>query len=298
MTSPQVLPDQSLAWAIIWDGVVLIATREGLRVTAYQCQAGVWTIGWGETEGIVEGMVWTKQQSDLRLEVEIQKYADAVKGMCTKTPNDYQLAAMVSLAYNIGLRDDKKKSGLYYSSVLRLHNAGDFNGAARAFAMLNEYRDPKTGKLAISDGLNIRRQQESGMYMTPDPNVIGADNIDMPQEVAPEKPMIKSPISNAGLVGTGASAITVVSAAITGGQGAVVPSQVSLDNVATVVGKVKDVSDQASSTYTTVAPAVHGLQKLLAEYDLNVPEVFGSVALVAAAVAFWYRQKQRATGVV
>ena len=37
-------------------GLALIKQFEGCRLTAYQCSAGVWTIGYGHTAGVYKGM--------------------------------------------------------------------------------------------------------------------------------------------------------------------------------------------------------------------------------------------------
>ena len=37
-------------------GLNLIKQFEGCRLTAYQCSAGVWTIGYGHTAGVYKGM--------------------------------------------------------------------------------------------------------------------------------------------------------------------------------------------------------------------------------------------------
>lgn len=205
--SLQVLPDASLAWAISWQGVALIAEREGLRLKAYKCPAGVWTIGWGETAGVKPGDTMTKDEADAALCTEIQKYADGVRAMCTEYPNENELAGMVSLAYNIGLRDDAGKRGLYYSSVLRLHNAGNSAGAAQAFDLINKVRDPATKQLVVSHGLVVRRAQEKALYLTPDPDSVGAMSGVMPQAVQSEPSMAASPTA---LTGAGLGAAGVV----------------------------------------------------------------------------------------
>lgn len=108
---------------------MLIALAESLRLKAYLCPAKVWTLGWGETQGIEPGMTWTKAQADERLCSELASYAQKVRSLCKAQPNDMQLGAMVSLAYNIGLGAFKK------SSVLKNSNANKFNAAARAFSL-------------------------------------------------------------------------------------------------------------------------------------------------------------------
>ena len=44
---------------------------EGLRLTAYSCPAGVWTIGYGHTSGIVSGMSITKEQAEKFLRQDV-----------------------------------------------------------------------------------------------------------------------------------------------------------------------------------------------------------------------------------
>ena len=38
------------------EGIALIKKFEGCELTAYQCSAGVWTIGYGHTKSVTEGM--------------------------------------------------------------------------------------------------------------------------------------------------------------------------------------------------------------------------------------------------
>ena len=38
----------------------LIKESEGCKLTAYKCPAGIWTLGFGQTKGVKEGMVWTQ----------------------------------------------------------------------------------------------------------------------------------------------------------------------------------------------------------------------------------------------
>ncbi len=37
------------------DAMDLIRANEGLKLRAYRCPAGVWTIGWGHTRGVESG---------------------------------------------------------------------------------------------------------------------------------------------------------------------------------------------------------------------------------------------------
>lgn len=191
------LPDPSLPWSIPMEAVGLIAEFEGCRLKAYKCPAGVWTCGWGETDGITPRTVWDQAYADRRFCDSVNQFAERVLALCTLEPSGNQLGGMTSLAYNIGLAAFAK------SSVLKAHNRGDFAAAARAFALWNKAR--VNGVLTALNGLTRRRSAESALYLKPDDGVQEA----MPQAVDEESKISKSPIaaSGAGAVGVGALAL-------------------------------------------------------------------------------------------
>lgn len=198
------LPARNLPWPISWDGVVEIASSEGCRLTAYLCSAGVPTIGWGETVGVKLGMRWSQAEADERFCKELTEYADAVRAACKVQPNDNQLAAMVSLAYNIGLGGFKK------SSVLRNHNKGDYAAAARSFALWNKAR--VNGVLTEVRGLTLRRARETAMYLKPFAYEGWFDvEPEMPQAVEPESKLQASPIAQSGAVSIATGALAAAS---------------------------------------------------------------------------------------
>ena len=55
------------------EGFELIKRNEGLRLEAYRCPAGVWTIGYGHTKGVYKGMRISKEEAEMFLcqDVEI-----------------------------------------------------------------------------------------------------------------------------------------------------------------------------------------------------------------------------------
>lgn len=195
------LPDQNLPWPIAMAAVAELADSEGLRLKAYRCPAGVWTIGWGETDGVRPGDMCTKEEADRWLLEAVTERAKAVQRMCTVEPSENELGAMVSLAYNIGLE------GLRKSTVLRQHNAGNRQAAARAFGLWNKARNPRTGQLEVLDGLTARRARESALYLTPDDP---ADASTMPQAVTAESSLARSPINAGGAAAIGMGGLTAV----------------------------------------------------------------------------------------
>jgi len=182
-------------WAIPWPAVELIARAESCELAAYICPAGKPTIGWGETEGVRLGMRWTPDQADARLRQQLARFSARVAELCTVAPTPNQLGALTSLAYNIGVQ------ALARSTVLRLHNAGDPDGAARAFALWNKAR--VGGKLTIMRGLTRRRAAEAALYLTPQH---AEQDEPMPQAVEPESSLAVSPIARGGAVTAGSGA--------------------------------------------------------------------------------------------
>lgn len=130
--------------------------------TAYQDDLGggkvdVPTIGWGSTEGVKMGDIWTVQQAEDGLRAEITKFEDGVTKAITFTPTQNQFDAMVSLAYNIGL------GGFAGSTVLRKANAGDFQAASQAFNLWNRAQGQ------VLQGLVSRRAQEAALFLLDGP---------------------------------------------------------------------------------------------------------------------------------
>jgi len=197
-------------------GRAIIKQFEGFRADAYQDVVGVWTIGFGFTRGVQPGQHMTLQQAEARLITELLGYEQAVLSGCTREPNQHQLDAMCSLAWNIGI------TGFLRSTVLKAHNRGDTQSASRAFGLWN-----KAGGREWA-GLTRRRAAEAALYLEPAPGMVqrfvegaipGAQAGEvpppaqaMPQQVDPESSMAGSAINRAATVaGTTAATVGAVS---------------------------------------------------------------------------------------
>ena len=233
------LPDPSLPWPIPMTAVAEIAESEGLSLVAYRCPAGVWTIGWGETDGVRPSDKCTKEEADRWLLEDLTERTRAVRELCTVEPSPNELGALVSLAYNIGL------AGLAKSTVLRAHNAGDRQSASRAFGLWNKAKDPDTGLLRDLPGLTARRAREAALYLQPEP---GQPPLQMPQAVEAESKPTASQINRSGVAALATGAISLVAEATEGLAGPMgrvrslvvdtlgVPSHLLLPIVLVVVG--------------------------------------------------------------
>ena len=203
-------------------GLKLVTDFEGFRGAAYQDVVGVWTICYGSTENVYEGETITKGAAEVRLKLEMAKYEKGVLEACTLPPNQNQFDALCSFAYNVGVGGMKK------SSVIKAHNRGDFDAAARAFGLWNK----AGGK--VYTGLTRRRAAEAVLYLSPveapqPPAVAGMvypppppepprtapepDVSAMPQKVDEERPMTASRI-NQGAFAAGATAAVATTAQI------------------------------------------------------------------------------------
>lgn len=182
----------------------ILKQLEGFRSTAYTPVPGdKLTIGYGFTEGVQAGDTMTLAEADKRLVYELREYEQGVWDACTLKPNANEFDAMVLLAYNVGV------AGFRRSTVLRAHNRGDKQAAARAFALWNQ----SGGK--VYAGLTRRRAMESAIYLEPvvvdTPTSLMAAQLPMPQNVTDERPMTASGINRASVVAGGTAAVAAVS---------------------------------------------------------------------------------------
>lgn len=132
------------------DGLNIIKESEGLRLKAYKCPAGVWSIGYGHTgKDVKKGMVITEEKATDLLRSDIARferhvsYYDKIYGF---TSNEF--SALVSFAYNIG-------------TIAGLTKAGTRTKLQIANKML-EYCYASGKKL---NGLYTRRQKERKLFL-------------------------------------------------------------------------------------------------------------------------------------
>lgn len=183
---------------------------------AYRCPAGVWTCGWGCTEGVNQHTLWTVDEATAALGQEMAKHEAAVEAMVRVPLKQGQFDALVSLCYNIGAGNLRK------SALLRHLNAGDYARAASHFADWKYSRvsdeklalamKVKVGERAVLPGLVRRRAAEADLFLEAETEV-------MVQRVEP--PRTKLDVKAAAL--TVAGATTSGGALVTALQAPVIP---------------------------------------------------------------------------
>lgn len=264
------LPDPSLAWPIPLAALAILAEYEqgpdgGCALVAYRCPAGVWTVGWGETDGVRPGDRCTKAQADTWLLEDLGERVRAIRALCKVEPSPNELGAFVLLAYNIGL------AAFGRSTVLRQHNAGNRQAAARAFGLWNKARNPATGALEVLNGLTSRRAREAALYLTPE---AGFERT--AQAVEAESSLVRSPIAQGSVVTIGAGAVTAAA------------------ELAPVLQEVTAAADGANAALAPVKGAlgaIRGLVGSVADF-VGIPPG-GLLAIALIAVGWWVLSKRR-----
>ena len=110
-------------------GIQLTERFEGCRLAAYPDTGGVWTIGYGHTHGVHEGMTCTREQAEAWLREDIQAAADAVNRLVSVLLKQSEFDALVDFVFNLG-------SGAFArSTMLEDLNAGNFAAAALQFPL-------------------------------------------------------------------------------------------------------------------------------------------------------------------
>jgi lysozyme len=134
-------------------GFALTETCEGLVLTSYQDQGGVWTIGYGHTGPTVHGgQTITQAQADQLLHSDVAGAVACVNRAVTGQINQNQFDALVDFAFNLGC------AALLSSTLLRDVNAGNFADAAQQFLRWDHVKG------VVLPGLLARRRHESALF--------------------------------------------------------------------------------------------------------------------------------------
>jgi lysozyme len=167
-------------------GVEALKQYEGLSLTAYRDSGGVWTIGYGSTRDVREGMRISQAEADQRFLADTEWAQAAVRTDVVVPITQPQFDALVSLAYNIGAGAFAK------STLVRLLNAGDYRGAAEQFLAWNKVRGE------VVTGLAARRAKERAMFMEPAPIAESKPSLEIPMPDSPAPSTLQTVATVAG----------------------------------------------------------------------------------------------------
>lgn len=141
------------------EGLSILKESEGLRLSAYLCPAGIWTIGYGSTrlggKPVKAGDAITAEQAEAQLRADLGVFERFVSGCVTVPLTANQFSALVCLVYNIGT------GAFAASTLLKRLNAGAYGLVADEF--------PKWCKAGGKPlpGLKIRRGKERALFLKP-----------------------------------------------------------------------------------------------------------------------------------
>ena len=134
------------------EGISLIQKFEGCETEAYQCSAGVWTIGYGHTKDVVKGMKITTEEAEQMLVDELHEYESYINKHVTVALSQNQFDALVSWVYNLG------PANLTASTMLKVLNAGQYEDVPAQMKRWNKAK----GK--VLEGLTRRRKAEACLF--------------------------------------------------------------------------------------------------------------------------------------
>ena len=184
------------------DGLNLIKEFEGMKLTAYKCPAGIWTIGVGHTSAagppeVKPGMTITAQDALAILNNDLDQYEDAVNRLVKVPLTQSQFDALVSFVYNVGVGAFQK------STLLKKLNAGQYD------AVPAELMKWTKGGGKELPGLVRRRRAECALWR----GVNDATPVDEYARVEPDAPkpsktMAQSKEGNTALITAGLGGIT------------------------------------------------------------------------------------------
>lgn len=132
--------------------LLLIRQFEGLRLTAYRCPSGIWTIGYGHTSGVKPDDTITQAQANELLEKDVNE-VEAYLNRAQLNINQNQFDALTSFIFNIG------QTAFTASTMLKLIRKNPNNPAIAAQFSRWIHSNGK-----VLPGLQRRREEESKLY--------------------------------------------------------------------------------------------------------------------------------------
>ena len=134
------------------EGLSLIKKFEGCELESYKCAAGVWTIGYGSTSGVKEGMKISPERADMLLLEYVEVFEESINKLVEVPLEQNQFDALVSWTFNLG------STNLKNSTLLKVLNDKDYEGVPAQIKRWN-----KAGG-EVLQGLVRRREAEALLF--------------------------------------------------------------------------------------------------------------------------------------
>ncbi|WP_380182623.1 lysozyme [Kalamiella sp. sgz302252] len=120
-------------------GIDFIKAQEKLRLNAEQNYAGIWTIGYGHTEGVHEGDSLTPELAEALLRSDLKQCEARLHQALAVPVTQNQFDALCSILFSVGTGQRGVKAGLIAlksgqpSTLLMFLNQGCYAAAAEQF---------------------------------------------------------------------------------------------------------------------------------------------------------------------
>ena len=134
------------------EGLSLIKKFEGCKLQSYKCAAGVWTIGYGSTNGIEEGMEISQERADMLLLEDVEVFEKAVNELVEVPLEQNQFDSLISWTFNLG------PTNLKNSTLLKVLNNKNYDEVPTQIKRWNK----AGGK--VLQGLIRRREAEALLF--------------------------------------------------------------------------------------------------------------------------------------
>jgi lysozyme len=134
-------------------GKQFVHSFESCKLEAYFDSGRVATIGYGHIRGVKMGDTCTQAQADAWYDEDTDEAEAAVNDLVKVPLSQNQFDALVSFTFNCGI------AALRNSTLLRLLNAGDYDGARDQFGRWNHDNG------VVVAGLTRRRAAEANLFL-------------------------------------------------------------------------------------------------------------------------------------
>lgn len=136
------------------NGFNLLKQVEGCKLEAYIDQGGKWTIGYGSTSNVSDGMLIDQQEAGTRLHASVAQIVNLINNTIKVVLCQNQFDALVLFIYNVG------QHAFESSSMLRYINNGSYLAASEEFKKWNHIAGQ------VNAGLTNRRELERKLFVT------------------------------------------------------------------------------------------------------------------------------------
>lgn len=155
-------------------GYQALKAREGLRLTAYRCQAGKLTIGWGHTDGVRPGQKITEAQACGLLAADVlplERHLNRLQENDGVKLNQNEYDALISFIFNVGQKSfqistmrKKLVAGRPAEEIAAEFEKWVYVTVTEKITKQDGTIDTQTRKV-VSKGLQTRRQGEKAQYL-------------------------------------------------------------------------------------------------------------------------------------